>query len=91
MRPLPEQTRMIDNNNQSLSLDSFGPAKCESDTAETLKSKLFCYVYGKCAFQILQTGIDDCLPGLKIFSAMQCPPTTEKIQIYVPGYAGPGC
>ena len=78
MRPLPEQTGMIDINHQSLSLDGFGPAKCESDTAETLQSKLFCYVYGKCAFQILQSDIDDCLPGLKIFSAMQCPPTTEK-------------
>ena len=78
MRPLPEQTGMIDINHQSLSLDGFGPAKCESDTAETLQSKLFCYVYGKCAFQILQSDIDDCLPGLKIFSAMQCPPTAEK-------------
>ena len=78
MRPLPEQPGMIDINHQSLSLDSFGPARCESDTAETLKSKLFCYVYGKFAFQMLQSDSDDCLPGLKIFSAMQCPPTTEK-------------
>ena len=66
MRPLPEQPGMIDINHQSLSLDSFGPARCESDTAETLKSKM------------LQNDSDDCLPGLKIFSAMQCPPTTDK-------------